>query len=200
VAEIAEKAKSAGIDVIAITDHGTRAGGMEAAWMKNPLILTGQETMTKQGEIIVFNLNHDLKQGRPLLETCKEAKQHNGFIIIPHPFDSLRSGIGSRINDIIPYIDAVEVFCAKTPFNRFNKKAKEFADKARLPQVACSDAHYPKEIGRSHTLIDSPLNTEEIFKAIKTGKTQLVENKSSFSSFAKMKMDKILNKLPRKHK
>ncbi len=187
--ELVKRARELGLDVIGVTDHGTTKGALDTqrAARGRPLVLIGQEVRTKQGEIIVFGPRLDIEQKLDLLETCRIAKKLGGFIIIPHPFDSLRQGVCSRIKDIKKYIDAVEVYNPRSVFNYFNKKAKTFASKNNLPGVAGTDAHFPEELGSTATLIKAKKPTlEEIFKAIKNKQTSIVIKKQS--RFSKLRI------------
>ena len=55
---------------------------------KDILVVKGQEVPTKQGHLLVLGLEKDkhLKDGRILEDTIKEAKDHNGILIVDHPF------------------------------------------------------------------------------------------------------------------
>jgi hypothetical protein len=164
------------LDVVGVVDHNTTKGGKETkklAKKESPklIVLVGQEVKTKEGEIIVFGLEKDLQKKKPLIETIKKAGARKGFIIIPHPFDVTRYGIGKHVRDIIPYIDAVEVFNAKSVWKRFNANARAFAEEHNLPMVAGSDAHFPSYIGMAYTLIESRPDEKAIYNAIKKGKT-----------------------------
>jgi len=181
---IIEQARAKNLDVVGVTDHNTTKGALEtrqlaAKEFPGLIVLIGQEVRTNSGEIIVFGLNTDLPKNRPLVETCKKAKGLGGFIIVPHPFDKIRQGIGSKIIRVLPYIDAIEVLNSKSLWKRFNKRARDFAEARRLPMVAGSDAHIPQYIGSCHTFIEvgkiKPTE-KDIYKAIKAGNTAVSGN------------------------
>jgi predicted metal-dependent phosphoesterase TrpH len=175
--EIVNTAEKLGLDVIAVTDHNTVRGGLETEKMaknKDLIVIVGSEIMTKDGEIIGLDVKRDIPKKLPLSEACRLIKEQGGLVLVPHPFERLRKGIGSRIKEIIGYIDAVEVFNARSYFSRSNERAFEFAKKHGLAMFACSDAHFAMEIGSAYTVIDSERKKESVIKAIKEGKSIIV--------------------------
>jgi len=185
--EIIEQAKLKNLDVVGITDHNTTRGALEtrklaAKKAKNLIVLIGQEVRTNHGEIIVFGPTQNIKKRLSPLKTCRIAKRLGGFIVIPHPFDIFREGIGKKINDILPYMDAIEVFNSKTFFDKFNKTAMRFAETHKIPKIACSDAHRKEDIGNSQTLIYSRPDERAVFNSIKSGRTEMITNKTGFKN------------------
>ncbi len=177
--EIIELAKKLGLDAIAVTDHNAIEGGKEAEKIAGGLIVfVGSEVRTEEGEVIGLNLKRNIPEGLPLVHTCKLIKKQGGFLIIPHPFDRMRRGIGKGIEKIVKYVDAVEVFNARTLLDRFNKDSLEFAEEHKLPKVAGSDAHFGKEMGSAYTIVDSEKRKDAILKAIKKGRTRIFGSKS----------------------
>lgn len=196
--ELVKKARELGLDVIGVTDHGTTKGALDTqrAAHGKPLVLIGQEVRTKQGEIIVFGPRLDIEQKLDLLETCKIAKKLGGFIIIPHPFDPLRQGVGSRIENIKKHIDAIEVYNPRSIFSCFNKKAATFASENNLPAIAGTDAHFPEELGSVTTMIRVKKPTgEEIFRAVKNKQISIVVRKRSRLSILKICLRRISKKI-----
>ena len=169
--EIVEQAKRKGLDIVGITDHGTIAGAREAKkYAKGITVLIGQETKTLQGDILVFNVNRNLEQKKDILETCKAVKKAGGFIVIPHPFDPLRSGTEKVLNRILPFIDAIEGFNSRCFFGSSNRKAEHYAAVHGIPAIASSDAHRLVDIGRSYTLFEG----SDLFRAIRNGRIKMV--------------------------
>ena len=176
--DIIEMAAEHGLDVVGVTDHHSVLGGIETRMvarkeMPELIVLVGQEVKTKSGEIIIFGVEKDIPRGLPLEETCRRSRKAGGFIVMPHPYDRLRGGIGGKIKEIIEYIDAVEVLNSKSVWKRFNKKARDFAEAHKLPMVAGSDAHIPQYIGSCYTLIDAQPDEKSIYAAIKAGITEV---------------------------
>ena len=164
-------AKEHGINVLGITDHNTVEGArhMKKIAPSDMLVLLGQETLTASGEIIVYSVEETIPKKRDLLETCKLVKEKGGFIIVPHPFDGFRNGIGEKMLGILHYIDAIEVINSRSFRETANKKAKEFAEKYNIPMVAGSDCHTPKEIGAAKNILMADLDEKSVLEAVKTG-------------------------------
>ena len=177
--DIVERAKKERLDAIAVTDHNSIRGGQEVRKISGGLIVfVGSEIKTDQGEIIGLNLKKDVPSDLSLLQACKAVKKQNGFLIVPHPFDRFRRGIGDGMNSITDYIDAVEIFNARTMMGNFNRQAAEFAEKRRLPFVAGSDAHFGPEIGSVRMLVECKRNADEILKAVIEGKVVIKGRKT----------------------
>jgi predicted metal-dependent phosphoesterase TrpH len=177
--KIINLAKKIGLDAIAVTDHNTIEGGKECEkFARDLLVFVGSEIKTKSGEIIGLNLKEDIPMDLSPVETCKLIKEQGGFVLVPHPFDRMRRGIGRGIEKIVEYIDAVEVFNARTLFDKFNRDSLEFAEKNKLPKVAGSDAHFDKEIGSAYTIVDSEKRKDKILEAVKGGETRIVGSKT----------------------
>jgi predicted metal-dependent phosphoesterase TrpH len=206
--DVLEQARASKLDVVGITDHNTTKGGLETkriAVRESPrlTVLVGQEVMTDSGEIIVFGIDKTLPRKEPLVETCKRARRLGGLIVVPHPFDVVRHGIGKRAREIIPYIDAVEVLNSKSVWKRFNRNARAFAQEHGLPMVAGSDAHLPQYIGMAYTLIEvkgMKKPTEKgIYHAIKSGKTACSGRVAGLSSTVLVgRMMKLVRKIRRR--
>ncbi len=177
--EIIDIAKKIGLDAIAVTDHNNIEGGKETEKLaKGLIVFVGSEIKTERGEIIGLNLKKDVPPDLPLVQTCKLIKEQGGFVLVPHPFDRMRRGVGKGIEKIVRYIDAIEVFNARTLLDRFNKNALKFAEEHKLPKVAGSDAHFGTELGSAYTLVYSERGKEGILEAVKGGKTKIFGGKT----------------------
>jgi predicted metal-dependent phosphoesterase TrpH len=191
---VVKKAIELGLDAIAVTDHDTIKGALEAEKLargKDLLVIPGQEIHTQDGEVIILGIRESLPSYRPALETLNLAKQKGGFVIIPHPFDFMRKGLGRNIYECLDYIDAIEVFNARTIFNRANNKALEFADQQGFPKVTGSDSHFLEEMDSAFMLVKSPKQTEAIFNTIRSGNIELIKRKQAKSISIKRGLMKI---------
>lgn len=191
---VVNKAIELGLDAIAVTDHDTIEGALEAERLargKGLLVIPGQEIHTQEGEVIVLGIREPMPSRRPALETLKLAKQRGGFVVIPHPFDFMRKGLGKSITGCLEYIDAIEVFNARTIFGWLNNRAKEFAETRGLPTVAGSDSHFLDEMGTSYMLIKSPKNIQAILDVARSGKPELITRKQGKASSIRRGFKKI---------
>ena len=141
------------------------------------------EIKTEFGEIISC-FHSDTIKSRNFYEVLDEIKDKNGYVIIPHPFDSLRSSRldFKRVMELVKnYKDillSIEVMNSRCIFNRFNRKALKFANKMKLGKTAGSDAHFRFEIGNSYTIFENVSDENDIIKALKK-KENKIEGKLS---------------------
>lgn len=178
VDELLKRAKASGLDGVAVTDHNSIRGGNEALKRRDLglIVFAGSEINTSKGEVIGLNIREDIRPGLAPEETCRLIKDQGGFIIIPHPFDIFRKGLGKRISDVLDYIDAVEVFNSRSMVRGFNRKAMDFARKHGLPGVASSDSHFPGELGSSYTIVYSERDKKKILDNVRKGNTGIITN------------------------
>jgi predicted metal-dependent phosphoesterase TrpH len=162
-------ARRKGIDRVVVTDHNSIAGAREAQAIDPELIIIGEEIMTTKGEILAAFVQEEIPRNLTPQETIRQLKEQKAFISVSHPFDELRQG-GWAENDlleILPFVDAVEVFNSRCMFSRFNRQAREFAEKHNIAGTVGSDAHAAFEVGRSLLLIDQFDGPVELRKVIR---------------------------------
>ena len=89
--QIIEIARKKGLSGVAITDHNTIRGALEAQKYQSEdfRVIIGAEIMTEKGEVTGLFLSREIKSRR-LQEVIAEIKAQDGIVIVPHPFDSLR--------------------------------------------------------------------------------------------------------------
>ena len=164
-------ARQRGIDRLIITDHNTIAGARAAQAPDPELVIVGEEIMTDRGEILAAFVTEEIPAGLPPLEVIHRLRDQGAFISVSHPFDKIRSGAWKEADllDILPLVDAIEIFNSRCMFPNFNRQARQFAKKHNVPGTVGSDAHATFEVGRSLMRLltfDSP---EELRKVIHLG-------------------------------
>jgi predicted metal-dependent phosphoesterase TrpH len=147
-------AKKRGLDGIAITDHDTIRGGIEARKLKPEGIevICGAEIKTDRGDVIGLFLNEEIR-AVDHLEVIDAIHGQGGVAIIPHPFDSMRGSAFWLTDEDSNKIDAVEAINARCVFKRSNAMANAYADSYHLCKVGGSDAHFGAEIANAGTLV-----------------------------------------------
>lgn len=165
-----------GLNGIAITDHNTIKGGLEAKKYetKDFKVIIGSEISTERGEITGLFLSEEVKS-RDVQDVISEIKEQNGIVIIPHPFDGLRHSAFYPTEEDTKFIDCIEGFNSRCIYQKYNKKAVEFATKHNLTIIAGSDAHFLNEIGNAGITTD----TENIKKAIVKSDIKIFGKRSS---------------------
>ncbi len=173
VREVIEAAKNRELDGIAITDHETIAGAVEAMKIKGKLIIIpGEEVKTKHGEILALGINRVIPKGLPIMEAIRRIHAQKGLVVLPHPTVPLLSRLREKDMRGLP-IDGLEVFSSITPLSGyFFRKNVELAHRLGLPMTAGSDSHFMETVGDAYTIINSESrNLNVILCSIRLGQT-----------------------------
>ena len=161
------------MDCLAVVDHNTVEGSLIVASMNPPFkVITGEEILTSEGEIIGFFLRETIPPGSSPEETIQQIHAQGGVACVPHPYDRFRSSAMQEktLERIAPLLDAVEVANSRTlPFQNLSRP-EQFAQKHNKPRGAGSDSHTPAEIGRTYVEIAPFDNPQEFLKALSGGK------------------------------
>ncbi|MCE9645099.1 MAG: PHP domain-containing protein [Chloroflexi bacterium] len=174
-ADLVAAARRKGIDRVVVTDHNSIAGALEAQAIDPERIIIGEEIMTTKGEILASFVKHEIPAGLTPQETIRRLKEQGAFISVSHPFDEMRKGAWRRedLLEILPFVDAVEVFNSRCMLARFNTLAGEFAERHGLPGTVGSDAHAAFELGRSLLLMEPFTGPEEMRRAIRSAEMKV---------------------------
>ena len=145
-----------GIDRLVITDHNTIAGAQLAKGLDPERVIVGEEAMTEKGELLAAFVVEEIPPGLPPLEAIARLRDQGAFISVSHPFDKQRKGHWEMedLQEIAPYVDAIETFNARCISNEYNRQAQEFARENDLSGTAGSDAHATFEVGRACMILD----------------------------------------------
>ncbi len=139
------------VDRIAITDHNTIAGALEAVLLDPERVIIGEEIMTTRGELLGYFMKEEIPAGLTPAEAIRRLRSQDALISVAHPFDRSRPGgwDEAALRAILPEVDALEVFNARTWSSAANRRAAALAAESGLPGTAGSDAHAYREIGRA---------------------------------------------------
>ena len=173
---LVRRCEEAGLTCIAVTDHNSIEGALAARALAPFPVIIGAEIMTTAGELTGLFIEEMLPPGLSPVETARRIKEQGGLVSIPHPFTGMgRSALDrAAADELLPYIDIVEGFNARTMRARDNAAAREFAAAHGLPMTAVSDAHTLRELGRAYTEFPDFDGTPEGFRAA-LGEARLVE-------------------------
>ena len=174
---VLKMAKKKGLNGVAVTDHDTIRGGLEALKVNsdpNFVVIVGSEVeTTDKGDIIGLFLTKEI-QSRDANEVIEEIKEQGGVAMWAHPY---RQGKNLLPNVSVKQIDIIETFNAKTLESQ-NMLARALAERYRKPVAGASDAHAVEEIGNAATLVDCS-SIDGIREALIKGKTQVIGFKLS---------------------
>ena len=165
-ADLVKTGRRKGLGRIVVTDHNTLAGARAAQALDPELIVVGEEIMTTRGEILAAFLTEEVPPGLEPAETIGRLRDQGAFISVSHPFDRWRSG-GWREADlleIVPLVDAIEVYNSRCMWPGFNRAAAAFARRHNLAGTVGSDAHAAFELGRS-VLVTRPFTDADGLRA-----------------------------------
>ena len=164
-------ARKRGINRLIITDHNTIAGALEAKKLDPGVVIVGEEIMTTKGEILAAYVTEEVPAGLPPKEVISLLRNQGAFISVSHPFDSMRSGgwLETDLMDILPLVDAIEVYNSRCMKKRFNDEAQKCAEKHNIPGTVGSDAHAAFEVGRSVLILPVFNGPDELRQVIRAG-------------------------------
>lgn len=174
-ADLIAAAHRKGIDRLIITDHNTIAGARAAQALAPELVIVGEEIMTTRGEILAAFVTEEVPPGLSPTETIRRLRDQRSFISVSHPFDRMRSGAWQEADllEILPLVDAIEVYNSRCMFPGFNRAAKRFAEAHNIPGTVGSDAHAAFEVGRSLLELEQFESAEQMRSVIRRGIPQV---------------------------
>ncbi len=169
--QVVELSRAKGLSKVAITDHNTIAGALEAKRLAPELIIIGEEIRTNRGELLALFIEEEIPPGLDPLETVRRIREQGGIVGIPHPFDRIRrEAMGSYTLEIMEEVDFIEGFNARTILRADNAEALRVAAERNIPVSAGSDAHTPWEIGMAWVEIEPFGGEREFLEVLKRGK------------------------------
>jgi hypothetical protein len=166
VPAVLKRARQAGLDVIAVTDHDEIAGSLKALELAPSYgveVIPGSEVTTAEGDLLALNITEKIPHARPLVETILKVGELGGFCIAPHP---MAGGFGMkslsaysilkalRNPDVARILIAIETYNATTIDKMSNHYARILAERLDIAQTASSDAHVVEAIGLGATEFD----------------------------------------------
>ncbi|MBV6396351.1 MAG: hypothetical protein HFACDABA_01949 [Anaerolineales bacterium] len=170
-ADLVATARRKGIDRVVVTDHNSITGAVAAQSLDPERIIVGEEIMTDKGEILAAYVTEEIPAGLTPQETIRRLREQGAFISVSHPFDRLRKGgwMETDLLEILPLVDAIEVFNSRCMKKSFNALAKTFAEKYNVAGTVGSDAHAAFEVGTSLLRLDPFDGPGEMRRVIRAG-------------------------------
>jgi predicted metal-dependent phosphoesterase TrpH len=197
IATLLALAADAGVTHLAITDHDTLDGALEAQRLvaaetvaggsrapgggrapgaSRLTIVIGQEVRTREGDLIGLFLQHRVPGGLSPEETSAAIREQGGVVGLPHGFDPYRPSVAvdcvrsEQRERLATLVDYVEVHNGRVQDQHANARAAEFAHASGLPGVAASDSHTAPEVGQATTsVLGRPDTAAELLVALRAG-------------------------------
>ena len=182
VETFARRYEEAGIDVVAVSDHNNVDGALAVRDIASFRVVISEEIRSSEGEIIGFFLQETVRKGLTPEDTVRAIREQGGLVCVPHPFDRVRRSPlrEEALMRILSDVDVIEVFNARSVFQRDNDRALLFAEEHGKAMSAATDAHTPWEIGRAYTEMPPFEGPGDFLAALGKGK---VVGKRSFIGF-----------------
>ncbi len=170
--QIVSRCLEVGINCLGVADHNTIAGALKLKEMAPFSIIVGEEILTLDGEVIGFFLTHEVPGKLSIEETIAQIKAQNGLVCIPHPYDRLRLSVfrDQVFEDIMPEVDIIEVFNARSLSSGSSTRAAKMAQKYGKLASAGSDAHTLPEIGNAYVEMPEFNCKDEFLASLAKGK------------------------------
>jgi predicted metal-dependent phosphoesterase TrpH len=180
VPAVLTRARQAGLDVIAITDHDEIAGALKAlelAAQYGVEVIPGSEVTTAEGDLLALNITEKVQPGLPLIETVLRIGELGGFCIAPHP---MAGGFGMkslsaysilralRNKDVARVLIGIESYNATALDRWSNHYARILAERLNIARTASSDAHVVEAIGLGATEFDGH-TAQDLIRALRDG-------------------------------
>jgi len=170
-------AKAKGIDCVAVTDHNTVEGALEAVALAEadpslPRVIPGVELFTADGEIIGLYVWDHISSGLSLVESVELVRGQGGLVYLPHPYELLRRGTISKKERLhaAELCDLIEVTNGRSLSPRAGEKASQLAQRLQKPAAAGSDAHREAEGGGAWVEVDAYPSRDTLVSLVAEGR------------------------------
>lgn len=173
LAQIITRCLEIGINCLAIADHGNIEGALKLKEIAPFQVIIAEEILTPFGEIMGMFLYEGIPSRLSVEQTIQKIKEQNGLVCIPHPYDKLRLSAfndSKELEKIMPLVDIVEVFNARSLMPGSQARAQKLAQKFGKLASAGSDAHTAAEIGNAYIEIPEFRDKDEFMKSLAQGK------------------------------
>jgi predicted metal-dependent phosphoesterase TrpH len=177
---ILKMAERKGLNAIAVTDHNTIRGGVEALQVSRKSdfavsVIVGAEICTSIGDIIGLFLENEIRS-KKILDVIDDIKEQGGLVVVPHPFKSHKF---VDVQKIVDQIDLLEISNSRT---RITSEQSNLLKALNKTLIGCSDAHFPQEIGLCRSIIDAESMTIDEIQKLLTHPSNITVNESYGSS------------------
>ena len=171
--EIMKLVQKKGLHGMAITDHNSIKGSLEALKLKSKdfVIVPGLEISTRDGHILALGIKEDIPRELYVEETVEIILDKGGIPIVPHLFRRMSGIKREKLEPIRSKIPAIEVFNGCS-LPKTNIKTAEVAKELKLGGTGGSDAHNPLNAGYGYTTVESTdMSVDSILTDINNKKT-----------------------------
>lgn len=183
-AEALRIAAQAGLEVIALTEHGIRWPDEELhkliadSGVEDLLVIPGQEAACYshlgafQGEFLVYGYPKSLGSNKSAHQLIKMVHAEGGVVVAAHPFKKAQVGdcfYGSGHLTRELDLDGLEI--EHPAYDEESRQlARETMTAMQITGIGCSDAHDLRNIGQCRTIFQDRIDSvESLCQAIRNG-------------------------------
>ncbi len=166
---LAAESMRLGLSPIFVTDHNTIRGARElrAAGVR---VVTGEEILTTEGELIGLFLTKQIPRGFRPAEAVAEIKRQGGLVYVQHPYDINRRHLSEdAIESLARDIDIVEVYNGRSDA-KSNRLAADLRATIGAAPGAGSDAHTLAELGSVFVEMEDFDDAQDFLAKLRKGK------------------------------
>ncbi len=164
------------LDVIAITDHDTLTGALQACEMAARFrvqVVPGMEITTREGHLLALFLETPVRPWQSFVETAEQVRLRGGLPFAAHPTGSLGKSIGrARLRQIVRrhpgLLAGLEAENGALATLQDNAAAQDLRWEVNLPGLGNSDAHSLAWIGCATTVFAGH-TVADLRRALETG-------------------------------
>jgi len=171
-----DRAAREGYRVLAVTNHDQLTFNRrlaDYAGERGIVLVPGVEATIEGCHVLVYNLDVSLS----LLRTFADLRRYRTpewLVVAPHPFFPASFSLGARLRRHLDLFDAIEFSHFYTRRVDFNAPAVALARASGLPLVGSSDSHLPRQLGTTHSVIDSAADVGSVLAAVRKGRVRVV--------------------------
>jgi predicted metal-dependent phosphoesterase TrpH len=166
-ARLVRQARAAGLDRIAVTDHGTIEGAVAARAIDPELVIVGEEIRCKGGiDLIGLYLHEAVPNGVTVDEAARKIRSQGGVVYAPHPYAYLTRS-AERAEEVADVADIIEVFNGRAFYPAWNRRAAGLAKASDVVAAVGSDGHMPWEIGRVFNRVPAFSDGQSLVNALR---------------------------------
>jgi predicted metal-dependent phosphoesterase TrpH len=178
------------LDVIAITDHNRIDFAVKTQQeLGSDRIIVGQEITTKQGDIVGLFLTEAIPADLDVEVAVSLIKKQRGLVYIPHPFETIRSGITmENLEKIKVHVAIIEAPNGRS-LQPHNATATNWAANNNVAVVGSSDAHRAGALGKTYTETLIVPTKENLVQALKNANIRF--RKPSISDLLAPKFNRL---------
>ena len=189
--ECIQKALEEELDAIVITEHDTHEGGRvmkDMAQGSGLLVLAGMELMAREGHLLIFGYDQDIKGILPAEEIIATVTAAGGLVVPAHPWRSPFGWYSGAIDRPLEETEFARLFRVVEMFNGQstpdeNKKGQAYCETTGVFGIGGSDAHRLECVGCVVTEFEDEFDNErDMVEALLSGRyeARIVRTMDSF--------------------